>query len=128
MTDFSKTITNTLSIIGKGEPSLWGVAVWGVDKWGTNGDLLLQIVKTLDAGSISFSNALTISSVFNQTMSSTLTLTSAMGTRTLTDGSGYTYIVKGSTNLQNSLVPSYTAGASAATGWTAGSDPSNIWS
>ena len=125
MADLTKTISNTLSVIGQAPPSLWGEMVWGVDNWGTNNDSEFLIGKWL-ADSISIANAINLGIRTNR--SESISIASLLTSLVLTDADGYTYIFKGVTNLDDRNCPTYIEQTGTDPGYTpvTGSDP--IWS
>jgi len=59
MATFSATISNTMVIIGPGEPNLWGTFEWGTNFWGSDNDMRTAVFKNLASESISLSDAFT---------------------------------------------------------------------
>ena len=56
MADFTKTITESMSIFGISEPNLWGTFLWN-ELWGASGDLRKDYVRAPIGNSVSIADA-----------------------------------------------------------------------
>lgn len=52
------TITDSMVIIGPGDPNLWGTLEWGTNNWATDNDMRLTFFKNLAAETITLSDVL----------------------------------------------------------------------
>lgn len=107
MADLTITVSNSFRAQSPGVPSLWGVMVWGVDYWGNTKDTRVNIGKYISDTIVSDSS---VYRTFTKYFSNSFSISSDMNLVSLTDSSGYTYVLQGGvTDPDNRLFPSYTA-------------------
>lgn len=125
MTDFSKTITNSIRAQGIGVRNVWGVMVWGVDLWGNTKDTKVSINKYI-GDTISSSDI--IYSRVSRKISNSISCAGSMNLVSLLDGSGYTYVLQGGvTDPSDRVFPSYTSGSVIAITYTEDTSNSTTW-
>lgn len=125
MANFTKTISNSLRAQGPGVASLWGTMVWGTDLWGNTNDTKVRVDKYIS--DIVATNNI-IYSTMSRKVSNTLSCSGSMNLVSLSDGSGYTYVLQGGvTDPDNRLFPSYTSGSITAPVYTEDSPNSTTW-
>lgn len=125
MTDFSKTITNSIRAQGIGVRNVWGVMVWGVDFWGNTKDTKVSINKYI--GDVITSSDIVYSRV-SRKISNSISCAGSMNLVSLLDGSGYTYVLQGGvTDPSNRVFPSYTSGSVTAIAYTEDTSNSTTW-
>jgi hypothetical protein len=105
MADLSITISNQLNVFTPTPGSKWGDLVWGQETWGESRDFDLVIGKWLSEG-ITLSDA--YGKAFTIGIPNGISAASSMNLIALTDGSGYTYVEKGSSDPDDRLFPDYT--------------------
>lgn len=105
MADLTKTITNTLTVLGPTPASEWGSMVWGQDNWGETKDFELEIGKWL-AESVNLTDAYNFGIAHK--ISEGFSVSSSIDLVALQDGSGYTYILKGASDPNDRYFPTYT--------------------
>jgi hypothetical protein len=127
MADHSVTISNTLQVLGGGEPSLWNEMVWGEDCWGSTKDLQLQIEKCL-GNTTAITTGVEVQLV--KVIANTLSFTSAGCPLALQDGAGnWDYIFEGGvTNPKNRASTSYSEDSDAGTSYSEVNAPDTSWS
>jgi hypothetical protein len=129
MADYSVTLNNSLNLFGVAPTSLWNAYNWGSFLWGEGTqDLETRTVKVLDS-SVSLDSAVTLSAYFVISVANDLSTSADMGSESLSDGSGYNYVVPSNvTEFENRSIASYTAGSAASTSWTTATATSVVWS
>ena len=124
MADLTQTITNSLSILGGGPPSLWNTMEWGTDNWGFSDDLGTGFIKVI-------SDSVTLSDVyvrsFIKIFGDTLTIDGDTPYIELFSGD-YNYVFPGDkSNVVSQIVSDYTPASVSETSYTAGSISSTTW-
>ena len=122
MADLTQTITNSIDLLGPSPASEWGVMLWGTGLWGATNDMEFEIGKWL-AETANLSD--TYSFGLAHIISHNLSVVSSIDLIALTDGSGYTYLLKGESDPDNRVFPDYTEQTGTDPGYTAstGTDP-----
>lgn len=129
MTDFSITVSNTLSVIGPSPSNKWGAFLWG-ENWGESGDGYFTIGKNLTE-SISLASTVTPVAEFVKSLSNTFAVSSSLnfGARTLTDEAGYAYVFPNIvTDVDSRYTPTWTEAAEPSSSFSESSEPSTTWS
>ncbi len=127
MTAFTKTITNSLVMLGGSPTNLWNTMLWG-QKWGEGTIVLVFKVFKVISNSQIFDTSISK----NQThlILESLAIVSNMSDETLRDLAGYEYVFAGpSTNAQDRPNTAWTdEGPGDVITWTCQIAGSTIWS
>lgn len=125
MADYTKTISNSIRTQGIGVENVWGVMVWGVDYWGNSKDTKVLIGKYIN-DIISATDI--IYSTSRRTISNSIVFSNSIDFVSLSDGSGYDYVLQGGvTDPDDRLFPSYTSGSRTTPVYTEDSSNSTTW-
>ena len=133
MADFTKTITNGISLFGMGPSTKWGenngyayTMVWGTTKWGESSFTLVFNVEKLIENSFTASNI-----VFNdyiKLMSNDLTIAEDLSSEKVSQGD-WTYVVPpGVTEFEDRISTSFTCGSAQSSSYTCQVAGSTTWS
>ena len=129
MTDFTKTVTNSINCFGGAPSNKWNAYNWNAFLWGEGtADVTVTIGKT-------FGNSLTPSSTFSEsinafkTLSNSLSPTFGISSEYLIDGQGYSYVfIPNVTNGYQRVTVTYSSGVAASSTWSSGTAASTTWS
>jgi hypothetical protein len=128
MSDFTKTISNSMNLFGGSPSSLWSSWNWNAFKWGEGtSDLPVDVVHLISE-SLTPDSAIT-SLEITFMLSNSLSIDSSNASEYLTDGSGYNYVFPSNvTNHENQAIASYTVGSPAGSSWSPSGSGSTTWS
>ena len=127
MADFIKTISNGLNLFGIDRPNLWGSFLWG-QNWGYgNNDLVVSVIKLIDWGSLSLSDATATEVDFIKTFSLALSVSGDMGAERISDNAGYFTVFQVSTNAEDRPNTSYNQSSSQAVSFTTVINTTTSW-
>lgn len=124
MADFTKTISNALSLFGSEQTDNWGSMLWG-EKWAFGSEELAVSVGKLLSNSLSFDSTTSVLKDIAFTISNTLTLVGDMGSQILSTGS-WSKIWGSSSNAESRPLTSYTS-SNIETTYTAVTDITTSW-
>jgi hypothetical protein len=123
MATFTATISNTMVIIGPGEPNLWNTLVWGTNNWGSDNDMRTVVFKNLASESISQSDVFAKMPVIVLGVG-TMALTSTAATFCHFDGFlQFKYVRAGDDGDDG-----FSKTADGSSGWSKTADGSDNWS
>ena len=133
MADHTKTITNTLSLLGGGRPTLWGntgptTMTWGTDKWGSESEDYIEDVVKVVANTLASTSAMTFYGDFAIVIANTLSLLSDMTALYQSSGIWFTVFPGDVTNSDTRISTDYTAASSQSSTYATPSTPSTTWS
>lgn len=127
MADFTKTVSNSLSIYGGERPNVWGTMTWG-QNWGYGDtDLITEIGKYL-SNSITLDSAITnIELGFFKTISNTISISVDMALERLTDTKNWSKVWGSSTNAESRPATSYNSTSNITTTYTPAAGVTTSW-
>lgn len=128
MANYSKTVSNSLRLFGVAPSSKWGAYNWNAFIWGEGTTDLTTIIEKWLSNAVTPSSTVSISLFFAQTISNTLSVTSDMGSETLTDGAGYNYVIGNASELEDRSLPNWTDQTRDTETYTTVSNASTTWS
>lgn len=132
MADYNKTITNHINVFGPESTNTWGGswgATWGSFLWGYGNVGLVTLVQKLISEAVVTTDLLTISAYFYQSISNGFAVAGDMGSETLTDGSGYSYVFPSDTTEgEDRDFPNWTSGTTSSQSFTCQAAGSTTWS
>lgn len=147
MTDYSKTIVNTVGVWGLAPPDLWGAHNWGAFLWGEGTNdfavaiqklvgtsltpgmaLIKDVATTLDVGGITTDSA--VSKGFSiQLAANTLGVSIDMSDERLQDSEGYYHVFPDrTTSGEARAFTTWTDIADVSVSWTSSTVTSTTWS
>lgn len=135
MTDFIKTVTNSIRTFGPAPSTKWGAGSaytmsWGSSKWGEGTeDLVTEIAKSLSE-SVTVSEAISDLSVgFSRTFENGLSFDSETTMEGLSDNAGYSYVfVKPTTDAESRNLSSFSCLPVGSLTYTSMPAGSTVWS
>jgi hypothetical protein len=118
------TVSNTMTVIAMGDPTLWGTGVWGTDVWGSGNDVRWKFFKNLDTETITQADSLSYFMTFFRTLDmGTMVGAITMSTLCHFDGFGdFKYVRAGDSGDDN-----FSKTADGSSGWSKTSDGSDDW-
>jgi hypothetical protein len=131
MADFTQTVSNQMNMQPE-EGSWWGSdtsisknLIWGTGNWGSTKNTITDVGKWL-------SNALTGTSrvekaADHHVVFGTMGMASAVNLGALTQGI-WSHVLKGVTDPDDRVCPTWTEESDPTDGWTESTDPSTTWS
>lgn len=130
MADFTKTITNSLSLFGVAPSDKWAVYSWSSFIWGEGTeDLETRFTKNLTSETITLTDSYDISAQYNIILAESLDFTSILAPQELSDGSGYFYVYPDNViEAEDRYSPSYTSLSANTQTWVSASLSSITWS
>lgn len=132
MADFNITISNHVNTFGPESTNTWGGAwgaVWNQFLWGYGNVGLVTSVGKLISESQALSDQVTISVYFYKSISNALAPVGDMGSESLTDGSGYSYVFPSdTTEAEDRDFPNWTSGTTGSQSFTCQAAGSTTWS
>lgn len=127
MTDYTKTLTDTLRVHGPQPTSKWGTMLWG-ENWGIGTELQTDVDKGALSGTITLDDSYT-RSISLATLTGTISLSGALNDLNLADSNGYSYVFTYPTNdSEDRANTTYTKASTQGTSWTEGSEAGTSWS
>ena len=146
MADHSITISNNVLFVGYNPTETWGALTWGTDNWRFSGDVVQDVTKPIDFGSVTLADEPIKDIEHLNDMGSTLLsdkITKALGhqitdqvlmayeivTAYLTDENGYNYVFIGDViDADDRKDATWSAVSSTSSTWTPVASASAIWS
>jgi azurin len=131
VTDFTKTISESINVFGAEPTNKWGTVLWG-QKWGYgNTEIVHRIYQSLDDAAIANIIVLSDSTSirFFKVIGETLRVSDTLDEISLKDSQGYNYIFTTPTeNSEDAPSTSWTPSSDPTTTYVTVGDPSTSWS
>lgn len=129
MTDFNKTISETIRTHGLQPTNKWGTMQWG-ENWGIGDvDLTTNVDKGAIAETITLSDTVTTVVAFNKTVSESISISQGIDDLNLTDAAGYFYIFTYPTDdSEDRANTTWSESSAASTSYSKGSSVGTDWS
>lgn len=128
MADLVQNISNSLNLFGGSPSSKWNAYNWGSFLWGEGTANTLRVVDKLIENSQASDTTITKQATYIRTISNSQAMTSDPDLLTVSDGSGYDYVVPDdTTDWEERYDPTYTEQSNPADNWTAQTFTTN-WS
>jgi hypothetical protein len=126
MSDYTKTITNSVRVFGGASTDKWNSMTWGTNYWAF-GDLnvVLGVGKVISE-SISLSDSLAKSPT--KVIAVSVSVAGDMSSETKQDSAGYYFVFGTGTNAENRPMTSYNQVSDNTTSFTSLADTSTSWS
>ena len=127
MADHTKSISDSIRVLGPGYPVLWNSMVWGTDPWGVFANPFDEVGKNLSE-SITGSDILTRIVEIIRSFSNDVVASDSLSSVTLQDGRGWYYeFADRTTNAVQRDAVTWTDGTNTSTTWVASSTTSTTW-
>lgn len=126
MADFTKTISNAISLYGGEQTSKWGTMTWG-QNWAFGSGELVTATGKLISNSITLDSSISVLKDIAVTISEALSILVDMGSEVLTDSRNWSKVWGSSTNAESrpgtsyqtsGVTTVYSAVADVTTSWT----------